>query len=112
VGRAATIRYIRRERPAPQRSDGIAHRGIRDLAVLLRDVEVDANEDALALEIEVGDRELVRERHGGGREVRWPQTEYRRPAPVRSLPHLGQPTFPHLLPSQSGLNLGSIIWVV
>jgi hypothetical protein len=46
------------------RCSGRAHRGISDLAVLLRDVEVDADENALALEVEVGDRELVRERHG------------------------------------------------
>lgn len=37
---------------------------VGDLAVLDGDIEVDADEDALSLEVEIGDREFVGERHG------------------------------------------------
>ena len=41
-----------------------SYRRVGDLAILHGDIEVHADEDALALEVEVGDGELVRERHG------------------------------------------------
>ena len=44
------------------------HCRVCDLALLHGDIEVDANEDALALEVKVGDGELVRNGHGRGVE--------------------------------------------
>jgi len=38
---------------------------VGDVRRNLRDVEVDSDEDPLALELEVGDRELGGERHAG-----------------------------------------------
>lgn len=40
------------------------HSRVRDLAVLHGDIEVDTDEDTLALEVEVSDGELVRNGHG------------------------------------------------
>ena len=45
---------------------GHTYGGVSDLALLHGDIEVDADEDALALEVEVGDGELVGDGHGGG----------------------------------------------
>lgn len=42
--------------------------GVRDLAILHGDIEVDTDENTLALEVKVSDGKLVGERHGmGGR---------------------------------------------
>ena len=43
------------------------HSRVGDLAVRHGDIEVHADEDAFALEIKVGNRELVRDGHGGRR---------------------------------------------
>lgn len=39
------------------------HCGVSDLSILHRDIEVNTDEDAFALEIEVCDSEFLRERH-------------------------------------------------
>jgi hypothetical protein len=65
VGRAATIRL---ERISPGMSGQVStkdtYSGIGYSSILHRDVKVNANEDALGLEINVGNGEFVRERHG------------------------------------------------
>jgi len=43
--------------------EGSAHSGVGDLSILHGNIEVNADEDALTLEVEVCNRELVRERH-------------------------------------------------
>lgn len=50
------------------RGEGCTHGRVGDLALLNGNVEVDANEDTLALEVEVCNGELVGEGHGGGRK--------------------------------------------
>lgn len=42
-----------------------AYGGVGDLAILDGDVEIDTDEDTLALEVEVLDGELVGDGHGG-----------------------------------------------
>jgi hypothetical protein len=64
VGRAATIRL---EKISPGMSGQVStkdtYSGIGYSSILHRDVKVNANEDALSLEINVGNGEFVRERH-------------------------------------------------
>jgi hypothetical protein len=79
VGNAATIRYkvpkqsiisyavlfhwhLHKARPRP-----LAHGRVGDLVglLVLRNVEIDPDEDLFALEGDVGDGELAREGHGG-----------------------------------------------
>lgn len=62
VGRAATIRYaecIRLLRNETAEGSKWTYGGVSDLAILHGNIEVDADEDALALEVEVCDREFV-----------------------------------------------------
>lgn len=43
---------------------GSAHSRVSNFAILHGNIEVNADEDTLSLEVEICDRELVRERHG------------------------------------------------
>ena len=72
VGRAATIRYASLQFSPSLHWIKYTYRRVSDLAILHRDIEVDADEDALVLEVEVGDGELVGERHGGCMRERCP----------------------------------------
>lgn len=64
MGSAATIRwYDASEYTVSDVCSDWTHRGVSDLAIGHGDIEVDADEDALALEVEVGDGELLGERH-------------------------------------------------
>ena len=69
VGRAATIRYGHHATLGDAAPQGyvrfeMTHRWVRNLAILHGHIEVDTDEDLLVLEVEVGDCELLRERHG------------------------------------------------
>ena len=55
---------IRRRRPQGYVRFEMTHRWVRNLAILHGHIEVDTDEDLLVLEVEVGDCELLRERHG------------------------------------------------
>jgi hypothetical protein len=60
VGNAATIRYstqcIQQESMG---DEGRAHSGVSDCAILHGNIEINAYEDALALEVKVCDREFI-----------------------------------------------------
>jgi hypothetical protein len=64
VGNAATIRYSPFSKGYVCGNVASAHSGVSNFAILHGNIEVNADEDTLALKVEICDREFVRERHG------------------------------------------------